>query len=104
RVDALNNLAWILATNPGDDLRDGPEAVRLAERACELTQRREPVLLGTLAAAYAETGRFTDAVTTAQKAIELAAAAGQKEVADKNRQLLELYRADKPFRDRPTER
>ena len=57
-IEALNNLAWILAANPSDALRNGAEAVRLAERACELTQRREPVLLGTLAAAYAEAGRL----------------------------------------------
>src|SRR5207249_707861 len=57
-VEALNNLAWIRAANSSDDLRNGPEAVRLAERARELTQQREPLLLGTLAAAYAEAGRF----------------------------------------------
>ena len=96
-IEALNNLAWILAANPSDDLRNGAEAVRLAERACELTQRREPILLGTLAAAYAEAGRFDDAVQTAEKARDLATAAGQKEVAAANSRLLELYRAGKPY-------
>jgi tetratricopeptide (TPR) repeat protein len=97
-VEALNNLAWILASHPSDALRNGTEAVRLAERACELSERREPVLLGTLAAAYAEAGRFSDAVKTAEKARDLATAAGLKDVAAKNSELLELYRAGKPCR------
>jgi len=95
-IEALNNLAWTLAANSEADIRNGAEAVRLAERACELSQQREPVLLGTLAAAYAEAGRFADAVRTAEKARDLATAAGQKDVAQKNAQLLESYRAGKP--------
>jgi protein O-mannosyl-transferase len=98
-VETLNNLAWILAANPSNDIRDGTQAVRLAERACELTQRREAVLLGTLAAAYAEAGRFNDAAATAEKARDIAAAGGQKAVAEKNRELLELYRAGKPYHE-----
>jgi tetratricopeptide (TPR) repeat protein len=100
-VEALNNLAWILAANPNDAVRNGAEAVRLAERSCELTKHGEPLLLGTLAAAYAEAGRFSDAITTAEKARNLAAAAGQNEVAERNRQLLELYRAGKAFHEPP---
>jgi tetratricopeptide (TPR) repeat protein len=98
-VEALNNLAWILAAHPSDELRNGAEAVRLAERACELSGRREPMLLGTLAAAYAEAGRFGEAVKTAEQARDLAAAAGLKDVAAKNSELLKLYRAGKPCRD-----
>jgi tetratricopeptide (TPR) repeat protein len=98
-IEALNNLAWILAANASDELRQGAEAVRLAERACELSRRREPLLLGTLAAAYAEAGRFGDAVKTAENARDLATAAGLKDVARKNSQLLELYQAGKPYRE-----
>ena len=98
-VGLLNNLAWILASTSNENIRDGREAVKLAERACELTERREPVLLGTLAAAYAAMGRFNEAVKTAEQARALASAAGQREVAEKNRQLLELYRAGKPYRE-----
>jgi len=98
-VEALNNLAWILATSPMDDVRNGAEAVRLGERACNLTQQGEPVLLGTLAAAYAEAGRFAEAVQAAEKARGLAQSAGQKEVAEKNRKLLELYRNGQPYHD-----
>ena len=98
-VEALNNLAWILAANSSDALRNGAEAVRLAERACELSEHREPVLLGTLAAAYAEAGRFGEAVKTAEKACDLATAGDLKDVAAKNTELLELYRAGKPYRE-----
>jgi Flp pilus assembly protein TadD len=98
---ALNNLAWALATSPDDQLRDGPEAVRLAERACELTHYGEPLFIGTLAAAYAEAGRFPEAVTMAEKAEQLATSAGLKKIAEKNRQLLELYRAGKPYHEPP---
>jgi len=96
---ALNNLAWVLAASPDDELRNGAEAVRLAEHACELTHYREPLLIGTLAAAYAEAGRFPEAVTMAEKAEQLATGAGLTAVAAKNRQLLELYRAHKPYHE-----
>jgi Flp pilus assembly protein TadD len=96
---AMNNLAWILATGADDALRDGAEAVRLAERACELTHYDESLFIGTLAAAYAEAGRFPEAVTTAEKAEQLATSAGLTAVAAKNRQLLELYRAGKPYHE-----
>jgi Flp pilus assembly protein TadD len=98
---ALNDLAWVLATSPDDELRNGTEAVRLAERACELTHHEKPLFIGTLAAAYAEAGRFSEAVTTAEKAEQLAAATGLTAVAAKNRQLLELYRAKKPYHESP---
>jgi Flp pilus assembly protein TadD len=96
---ALNNLAWALAASPDDELRNGAEAVRLAERACELTHYDEPLFVGTLAAAYAEAGRFPEAVTTAEKAEQLATDAGLNKLAEKNRQLLELYRAGKPYHE-----
>jgi tetratricopeptide (TPR) repeat protein len=94
---ALNNLAWALATSPEDELRNGAEAVRLAERACELTHYGEPLFLGTLAAAYAESGRFPEAVTTAEKMEQFATDAGLAAAVAKNRKLLELYRAGKPY-------
>jgi len=96
---ALNNLAWVLAASPDDELRNGAEAVRLAEHACELTHYGQPLFIGTLAAAYAECGRFPEAVTTAEKAERLATSAGLTPVAAKNRQLLELYRAGKPYHE-----
>ncbi len=96
---ALNKLAWVLATSPDGELRNGIEAVRLAERACDLTHYGEPSFIGTLAAAYAESGRFPEAVATAEKAEELANTAGLKDLAEKYRQRLELYRAGKPYHE-----
>jgi tetratricopeptide (TPR) repeat protein len=98
---ALNNLTWLLATSSNKELRNGPEAVQLGEQACALTHHSKPIYIGTLAAAYAESGRFSDAVTAAEKAEKLAAAAGLNDLAEKNRKLLELYRAAKPYHETP---
>jgi tetratricopeptide (TPR) repeat protein len=100
-VPALNNLAWILATDPDARNRNGAEAVQLAKRACVLTDNQTPVLIGTLAVAYAEVGRFKEAVATAQRARDLARAAGQTMVAERNQQLLELYQSGRPYRQPP---
>ena len=99
--DGLNNLAWLLATCPDAKVRDGARAVELAEHACQLTQFKATVFLGTLAAAYAEAGRFNDATTTAQKACALASAAGEKELLKRNQELLVLYRSHQPYHERP---
>ncbi len=96
---ALNNLSWVLATGSRDELRDGAEAVQLAKRACELTQYQEPLFLRTLAAAEAEAGHFSEAVTTAENAAQLATQAGLADWAVKNQPLLELYRAGKPYHE-----
>jgi tetratricopeptide (TPR) repeat protein len=96
---ALNNLAWTLATSHDSALRNGPEAVRLAERACALTHDGEPSFMGTLAAAYAEAGRFPEAVDTAEKAEQLATTSGSAKLAESIRELLDLYRAGKPYHE-----
>jgi tetratricopeptide (TPR) repeat protein len=98
--DTLNDLAWLLATDPHAEIRHGAEAVQLATRACALTLEQEPRLLGTLAAAYAETGDFDKAVAAGQKAHDIALAQGRKALAETNLQLLTLYRAHKPFREK----
>ena len=99
--EALNNLAWILATSPDSQLRDGREAVERAERACRLTENQRAFMVGTLAAAYAEVGRFPEAVATAEKAKALAEEENDKEVAAMNSKLLVLYRSGQPYRDTP---
>ena len=99
--EALNNLAWLLATSSDGSVRDGAAAVRLAEHACRLSGYKEARTLGTLAAAYAEAGRFPEAVATAQKAIELAKAGGDARFAAVNEQLLRLYRAGRPYHEPP---
>ena len=96
-IPALNDLALLRATASDPQLRNGKEAVLLAERACQLTQYKVPFLVGTLAAAYAEVGRFNDAIATAEKARTLALAQGQKEIAAKNEQLLELYKSGQAY-------
>jgi cytochrome c-type biogenesis protein CcmH/NrfG len=93
----LNNLAWLLATARDPAVRDGNRAVRLAQKACALTANRRAIFLGTLAAAYAEAGRFSEAVSTAARARTLALAGGQADVAEANRRLLELYRSGKAY-------
>jgi len=100
-VDALNNLAWILATDSHAELRDGKEAVRLAARACELTHDKVPFLIGTLAAAYAEAGRFDEAVAAAQKAHDFALASGMKDIATRNSELQKIYQSHLPFHEKP---
>jgi protein O-mannosyl-transferase len=72
--DALDGLAWILCTDANADFRNGTEAVKMSERACELTGRKDPVKLKTLAAAYAGAGRFEEAVRTIKEAIDAATA------------------------------
>ena len=96
-IMALNNLAWILATDPDPALRNGQEAIALADRACRLTQYDQAMLIGTLAAAYAEAGRLDAAVITAQKACDVALAHGQQDLADRNSELLKVYQSHHPF-------
>jgi Flp pilus assembly protein TadD len=97
--EVLNNLAWLLATSPDAHIRDGVQAVKYGERACELTHYGVTVLVGTLAAAYAEAGRYDDAIAAAQKACALASAAGEQDLLEKNQKLLELYRAHQPYHE-----
>jgi tetratricopeptide (TPR) repeat protein len=96
-AEALNNLAWLLATSLDPKLRNGAEAVACAEAACRLANFQSAQSLGTLAAAYAEAGRFSEATETAGKAAGLAEAKGDKNFAGVNRQLQRLYQAGKPF-------
>ncbi|MBN2477065.1 MAG: tetratricopeptide repeat protein [Pirellulales bacterium] len=98
-LPALNNLAWIRATNPIDDLRNGHRAVLLAEHASGLLRGADPTILDTLAAAYAEAGLFHRAAETARKAIALAEQAEHASLAEQIRGRLDLYLAGKPYRD-----
>lgn len=100
-VEVLNNLAWILATSGDESVRNGIEAVGFAQRACEQNRYKDPITMGTLAAAYAEAGQFKDAIATADKAANLAAAGGNSRLVAINTQLLQLYRAGKPYHEGP---
>jgi tetratricopeptide (TPR) repeat protein len=97
--DAENNLAWILATSPDAALRDGAEAVKLARSACEQTSWGQTIMVGTLAAAYAEAGDFETAIQTSQKACELASQRGETNVLQRNQVLLDGYKKHQPARE-----
>jgi tetratricopeptide (TPR) repeat protein len=96
--DALQHRAWIAATDARPELRNGTQAVEMATRACELTGQKRPSMLLTLAAAYAEAGRFEDALATVGKAEELAKTQGKKELeAEASGRLRAAFAAGRPF-------
>jgi Flp pilus assembly protein TadD len=98
--EVQNNLAWMLATAPNASLRNGVKAVGLAQRANQLSGGQVPVFIGTLAAAYAEAGRFSEAVTTAQKALQLVEShTNAASVVNALRTQIKCYQAGSPFRD-----
>jgi serine/threonine-protein kinase len=94
-----NELAWILATSPSVQIRDGAVALRLATDASKLTAWNNPFLLDTLAASYAQTGQFDDAVKWQKKACELAQAKwpGRLEDLQKMNARLGLYEKHQPY-------
>lgn len=92
----LNNLAWVLATSPEKDLRDGERAIELATLACELTKEKLPHILSTLASAHAEAGDFENAIKRAQQAIELNDPLHTEQITKE----LESYREGKPWREK----
>jgi tetratricopeptide (TPR) repeat protein len=95
--DALDGLSWILATAQDQTFRNGTEAVRMAEMACQLTNRKDAQKLKTLAAAYAEAGRYAEAVTTMEDALEVAS---RTTVLNSNEllRMLANFKAAKPWR------
>jgi tetratricopeptide (TPR) repeat protein len=100
---ARNNLAWLLATSSDGSIRDGERAIELAEQAAQLSSRKDANHLRTLAAAYAEVGRFSDAVTVAQQAAALATMQGKTDVVNRLKKDLVLYQERVPLRETSTE-
>jgi tetratricopeptide (TPR) repeat protein len=94
----LNNFAWVLATSPDDNVRDGDRAIELATKACELTDYKTPHILSTLAAAYAEKGDFETARKWSQQAVDM----DDKEHDEQLRKELASYKENKPWRERQT--
>jgi tetratricopeptide (TPR) repeat protein len=95
----LNNYAWVLATSPDDNVRNGARAIELATKACELTDYDAAHILSTLAAAYAESGDFATARKWSQEAVD-------KEDEENDPQLraeLASYKEEKPWRERQAE-
>jgi len=97
-AEALYNLSWIYATHKDNKFINGKEAVKLAEKLCRLQNYSHPLSLDALAAAYAEAGRFKEAVLTAQKGLELALKMGPKELALGLEKRLNLYHTGRPYR------
>jgi Flp pilus assembly protein TadD len=100
--EACNNLcrvAWVLATSPEPSVRNGDRAIALAGQVEQLSGGRNPVINMTLAAAYAEAGRFPEAIAEAGRAQQLAAQQGNASLADFLGQQIKLYQAGTPFCD-----
>ncbi len=95
---AALQLAWYLSTLPDDSLRDAEEAVKLAERVSAKSGDRQPQSLDILAAAYAEAGRYDDAVKTATMAVEIASSQGESALSDQIQGRLTLYSQKQPYR------
>jgi tetratricopeptide (TPR) repeat protein len=105
-TDTYNIAAWLMATHPEESLRNGTEAVEWATRACELTENRNHHFLNTLAAAYAEAGRYEEAIATAEQAIEIARGAGDRTTLGEMNNMLQAFQAGLPWREtvkNPTE-
>jgi len=98
-VPVLNQAAWVLATCPEASVRNGAEAVELAERAAQISGGQDPATLDALAAAYAEVGRFADAVQTAKRALRLATQQSEQDLAQALSSALTLYEAKTPLRE-----
>ncbi|HET9856800.1 MAG TPA: hypothetical protein VFP99_03115, partial [Chthoniobacterales bacterium] len=97
----LNELAWLFATHPDAARRDGVRAVQLSEHACTLTERKQAALLATAAAAYAEVGKFVEAVAIAREATSLARLNGDTKTTALAENLLAAFQANQPYREEP---
>jgi protein O-mannosyl-transferase len=94
-----NNLAWVLATASDSSIRDGAKAVGFAQEAVQLSGGREPLFLRTLAAAYAESGRFSEAIAVAQQAAVIAKMQAKPDMAKRLNGDLVLFRGNLPLRE-----
>jgi tetratricopeptide (TPR) repeat protein len=99
-AETLNNLAWLLATAGDISVEKTGKAIEFAQRACELTDNKEPAVLDTLAAAYAAAGRFDEAITTASRAVKAAEAAGQEDLAGGIQNRIKLYQAGQRYQQK----
>jgi tetratricopeptide (TPR) repeat protein len=100
-VAAQSNLAWLLATSSDPSLRNGSEALRLAEQANRLSGENRPVILRVLAAAYGENGRFGDAIQIAERALQFADAQNNSTLVDALRKEIALYQSGLPYHKQP---
>jgi tetratricopeptide (TPR) repeat protein len=99
RIPILNNMAWILATSPDPEIRDGKKAVEFAEKAARLSKRSSVIVLDTLGASYAEVGRFKKAIETTRQAMELADQSRDRRIADLKTRI-SLYESGRAYREK----
>jgi tetratricopeptide (TPR) repeat protein len=97
--NAASDLAWVFATCPEDSIRDGARAVELGEKALRTSGGKIAMIYKVLAAAYAENGRFADAIQTAQRGAELATNQGNPALAAELESSIALYQSGRPLRD-----
>jgi tetratricopeptide (TPR) repeat protein len=95
----LNNLAWVLSTSDDAQFRNGPRAVEFGQRAVQLSGMKNPIFVRTLAAAYAENGRFNEATEAAEHAVQLAHERNDFDLANKIEKDIDRYRDNLPLRD-----
>jgi tetratricopeptide (TPR) repeat protein len=98
-ISALNQWAWVLATNSQAQIRNGAKAIELAQQADQISGGRNPIVLRTLAAAYAEDRQFAPAIETVQRALELTPAQGNTDWVNALQKERALYRANSPYRE-----
>ncbi len=96
---ARNNLAWLLATSSDASVRDGNRAIEVAEQSVQLSGGKDPNYLRTLAAAYAEVGQFSEAIATAEQAMQIASVQGKSKLATILENEVIVYRAHTPLRE-----
>jgi len=100
-MNAEVNLAWVLATAPDDSLRDGARAVHLARDVAQRAGHPNAIVLRTLAAAYAEAGRFSDAIAIARQAVDIAKTTGNEGLISDLERSIASYRSNQPTRSGP---
>jgi tetratricopeptide (TPR) repeat protein len=98
-LTALDEAAWVMATNREASVRNGAKAVELAERAVQVSGGQQPQILVTLAASYAEAGQFPKALETAHRALDLAAQQNHQQLAGGLNAMIARYQAGNAFRD-----
>jgi len=98
-IVAANNLAWILATNPSSEFRDGKAAVVAAKLACEATGYRDYRFFDTLAVSLAEAGEFAEAAKVCERGMKMASEAKDDQTIELLEGRIELFNAGKPFRE-----
>ncbi len=97
----LRQVAWVLATSPDPEVRNGAQAVTLAQQVTRLSRGSDPLIAGTLAAAYAEAGQFSEARATVERAVQLASAQGKTALIADLQAQAHFYEAGQPYREAP---